>query len=149
MRRMAFSVRTMKEILRDPLNILFGLGFPVILILLLSAIQANIPVSLFKIESLTPGISVFGLSFLSYADCEGQRERSAAKVIYYTDDRDGFYSWLCAAGLTYCCFAKRSLLYGGDSSRTASYCNYHICCNFYDTGGVVFHRVRTCLWEYV
>ena len=65
MRRMAFSVRTMKEILRDPLNILFGLGFPVILILLLSAIQANIPVSLFKIESLTPGISVFGLSFMT------------------------------------------------------------------------------------
>lgn len=65
MRLLAFSGRTAKEILRDPLNICFGLGFPLVLILLLSAIQANIPVSLFEIESLTPGITVFGLSFMT------------------------------------------------------------------------------------
>lgn len=65
MRLLTFSGRTAKEILRDPLNIGFGLGFPLILILLLSAIQANIPVSLFEIASLTPGITVFGLSFLT------------------------------------------------------------------------------------
>ena len=55
----------MKEILRDPLNLAFGLGFPLVLILLLSAIQANIPVSLFEIQHLTPGIAVFGLSFMT------------------------------------------------------------------------------------
>lgn len=65
MRVLAFSGRSAKEILRDPLNLGFGLGFPIILILMLSAIQANIPVSLFEIESLTPGITVFGLSFLT------------------------------------------------------------------------------------
>lgn len=65
MRMLTFSSRTAKEILRDPLNLGFGLGFPVILILLLSAIQANIPVSLFEIESLTPGIAVFGLAFMT------------------------------------------------------------------------------------
>lgn len=65
MRLLTFSGRTAKEILRDPLNLGFGLGFPIILILLLSAIQANIPVSLFEIESLTPGITVFGLSFMT------------------------------------------------------------------------------------
>lgn len=65
MRLLTFSKRTAKEILRDPLNLMFGLGFPVILILLLSAIQANVPVSLFQIESLTPGITVFGLSFMT------------------------------------------------------------------------------------
>lgn len=43
----------------------FGLGFPLVLLILLSAIQANIPVSLFEIESLTPGITVFGLSFMT------------------------------------------------------------------------------------
>lgn len=53
------------EILRDPLTIGFGLGFPVVLLLLLSAIQANIPVELFAIEMLTPGITVFGLAFLT------------------------------------------------------------------------------------
>ena len=60
-----FSLRTAKEILRDPLNLFFGLGFPVVLLLLLSAIQANIPVSLFEIQTLAPGITVFGLAFLS------------------------------------------------------------------------------------
>lgn len=65
MRLMAFSGRTAKEILRDPLNLGFGLGFPIVLIVMLSAIQANIPVSLFEIESLCPGIAVFGLSFMT------------------------------------------------------------------------------------
>lgn len=65
MRLLAFTTRTAKEILRDPLTVLFGLGFPIVLILLLSAIQANVPVSLFEIDSLTPGITVFGLSFMT------------------------------------------------------------------------------------
>lgn len=65
MKLKAFSSRTAKEILRDPLNLAFGLGFPVVLILLLSAIQANVPVQLFAIESLAPGIAVFGLSFMT------------------------------------------------------------------------------------
>ena len=65
MKMLTFAGRTAKEILRDPLTLLFGLGFPLILLLLLSAIQANIPVSLFEIQSLTPGITVFGLSFVT------------------------------------------------------------------------------------
>ncbi len=65
MRMLTFAQRNTKEILRDPLNLSFGLGFPLVLILLLSAIQANVPVSLFEIEHLTPGVTVFGLSFMS------------------------------------------------------------------------------------
>ena len=65
MRMLTFSGRTWKEILRDPINLGFGLGFPVVLILLLSAIQANVPVSLFEIEMLAPGMTVFGLSFIT------------------------------------------------------------------------------------
>ena len=65
MKMMTFADRNKKEILRDPLNLCFGLGFPLILILLLSAIQANIPVALFEIEHLTPGITVFGLAFMT------------------------------------------------------------------------------------
>ncbi len=61
----AFASRNTKEILRDPLNLFFGLGFPLVLILLLSAIQANIPVALFEIQHLTPGITIFGLSFMT------------------------------------------------------------------------------------
>lgn len=65
MRMLSFASRNTKEILRDPINLAFGLGFPLILILLLSAIQVNIPVKLFEIGHLTPGITVFGLSFMS------------------------------------------------------------------------------------
>ena len=65
MRMLTFSKRCAKEILRDPINLGFGLGFPLVLLYLLSAMQANIPVSLFEINSLTPGVSVFGLSFLT------------------------------------------------------------------------------------
>ena len=50
---------------RDPLTLAFGLGFPLILMLLLSAIQANVPVPLFEIEHLAPGLTVFGLSFMT------------------------------------------------------------------------------------
>ncbi len=65
MRIRTFAIRNAKEMLRDPLTLAFGLGFPLVLLLLLSAIQANIPVSLFEIESLAPGIAVFGLSFVT------------------------------------------------------------------------------------
>ena len=64
-RMLVFSRRCAREILRDPLTALFGLGFPVAVLLLLSAIQKNVPAPVFEIESLTPGIAVFGLSFLS------------------------------------------------------------------------------------
>lgn len=65
MKMLAFANRNAKEILRDPLTLCFGLGFPIVLILLLSAIQANIPVPMFEIEHLSPGIAVFGLSFMT------------------------------------------------------------------------------------
>ncbi len=65
MRIFCFASRVTKEIIRDPLNLFFGLGFPLVLLILLSAIQANIPVSLFEIQSLVPGITVFGLSFIT------------------------------------------------------------------------------------
>ena len=65
MKMYSFALRNTKEILRDPLNLFFGLGFPLVLLLLLSAIQANIPVSMFEIDHLTPGLTVFGLSFMT------------------------------------------------------------------------------------
>ena len=65
MKMLTLANRNAKEILRDPLNLFFGLGFPLVLILLLSAIQANIPVEMFEIGHLAPGIAVFGLSFMT------------------------------------------------------------------------------------
>ena len=65
MRTRAFASRNFKEMVRDRLNLAFGLGFPIVLLLLLSMIQSNIPVSLFQIDQLAPGVAVFGLSFIS------------------------------------------------------------------------------------
>lgn len=61
----AFAVRNAKEMLRDRLNFAFGLGFPLVLLLLLSMIQANVPVELFAIRQFAPGVAVFGLSFIA------------------------------------------------------------------------------------
>ena len=87
MRLLTFTNRTAKEILRDPLTVIFGLGFPLVLILLLSAIQANVPVSLFEIGSLTPGITVFGLSFMTLFSATlvaKDRESSLMQRLYTT-----------------------------------------------------------------
>ena len=65
MRMLVFAKRNLKEIIRDPLNLCFLFGFPIVLMLLLSAIQANIPVSMFEINHLAPGVVVFGLAFMT------------------------------------------------------------------------------------
>ena len=87
MRILTFSRRCAKEILRDPVNLAFGLGFPLVLLLLLSAIQANIPVELFAIESLAPGVAVFGLSFMTLFSATlvaKDRESSFLQRLYTT-----------------------------------------------------------------
>ena len=65
MRSLVFARRTGREILRDPLTVIFGLGFPLVVLLLLTAIQKNVPVPLFDLERLTPGVAVFGQSFIT------------------------------------------------------------------------------------
>ena len=87
MKLRAFSVRTAKEILRDPLNLAFGLGFPLVLLALLSAIQANVPVALFEIQELAPGIAVFGLAFLTLFSAQlvaKDRESALLQRLYTT-----------------------------------------------------------------
>jgi ABC-2 type transport system permease protein len=82
MRSSILAIRNLKEILRDPLNLAFGLGFPLVVLLLLSAIQANIPVDLFTIERITPGIAVFGLSFFSlFAGMLISKDRSSSYLM--------------------------------------------------------------------
>lgn len=92
MRMMTFARRCAREILRDPLTLGFGLGFPLVLLLLLSAIQANIPVSLFEINTLTPGITVFGLSFMTLfsATLVAKDRESAFLQRLYTTPLTGF-----------------------------------------------------------
>lgn len=62
---LVFAGRNAREMLRDKMTLIFGLGFPVVLLLLMQLIQANIPVDLFSIGKLIPGTALFGLSFIS------------------------------------------------------------------------------------
>ena len=92
MRMLTFAKRCTKEILRDPINLCFGLGFPLVLLLLLSSLQANIPVGLFEIDTLTPGITVFGLSFMTLfsATLIAKDRESAFLQRLYTTPLTGF-----------------------------------------------------------
>lgn len=69
MRTLVFASRNTKEILRDIFTLIFGLLFPLVLLVLLSAINSSIPegagMKLFEVSNLVPGIAVFGLSFIS------------------------------------------------------------------------------------
>ncbi len=65
MKLFVFSSRTLKEIMRDPLSLFFGLVFPIFLLILLTLMNQNIPGDIFDITELTPGIAVFGLSFMA------------------------------------------------------------------------------------
>lgn len=68
MRMKAFALRNVKEMLRDPLSYIFGLGMPLVMLLLMTAVDAAIPPeaenTLYRIDSMTPGIAVFGLTFV-------------------------------------------------------------------------------------
>ena len=67
MRMLAFAGRNRKEILRDPLSLVFGVGFPVALLGMMTMMQhsLNAPVVVFGLDVFTPGMAVFGLSFIS------------------------------------------------------------------------------------
>ena len=78
-RMLCFAGRCVREIARDPLTVFFGLAFPLVLLLLMTLIQANIPVDMFRIEHLAPGVVVFGQSFLTlFSAMLISRDRSTA-----------------------------------------------------------------------
>lgn len=69
MRMFLFAKRNIKEILRDPINLFFGLGFPLVLLALLSIINSAIPPeaknTMFQINNLAPGLTMFGSVFIA------------------------------------------------------------------------------------
>ena len=69
MKMLAFAKKCAKETVRDPITLGFGLGLPIALLLLLTAINSNIPseaeMNIFSLQKLAPGVSVFALSFLT------------------------------------------------------------------------------------
>ena len=64
----AFASRNAKEILRDPLSYIFCLGFPVVMLVIMTIVNESIPpeagMDIFNIDKLSPGVTVFGLTFI-------------------------------------------------------------------------------------
>lgn len=60
-----FATRNRKELLRDPMSLIFSIGLPLVLLLFISAIQKKVPVDIFKIEKFAPGIIIFSFTFIT------------------------------------------------------------------------------------
>ena len=73
MRSIIFCKRTIKELLRDPLSYVFCLGFPLVMLIMMTIVNQSIPeeagMELFRIQSLAPGIALFGLTFVMLFTC--------------------------------------------------------------------------------
>lgn len=83
MKSVVFGKRTFTEIVRDPLSYIFCLGFPLIMLILMSIINQSIPqeanMDVFQIQNLAPGIAVFGLTFVMLFTClQVSKDRSTA-----------------------------------------------------------------------
>lgn len=92
----AFSVRNFKEIIRDPLSYIFCLGFPLVMLVVMSLVNESIPpeagMTIFRIDNLAGGIAVFGLTFLMLFVCLSvSKDRSGAFLVrlYATPMRSG------------------------------------------------------------
>ena len=63
MRILNFAKRNFKEIMRDPLSIIFSVLLPLFLLFIFK--QINIPSESYELHNFTPGIVVFGFSFIT------------------------------------------------------------------------------------
>ncbi len=63
MRMLNFAKRNFKELIRDPLSLVFEIALPVFLLFIFQ--QFKLPDEIYKIENFTPAIILFGFSFIS------------------------------------------------------------------------------------
>ena len=87
----AWMSRNIKEILRDPLTLIFGIGLPILLLGLMTVINAAVPVQVWQFlpENFVPGMAVFSLSFVTlFSGLLLAKDRSSA-----------FLSRVCASPL--------------------------------------------------
>ena len=63
MRILTFANRNFKEIIRDPLSIIFAIILPLFLLFIFQ--QFKIPNDIYKIENFTPGIIIFSFAFIT------------------------------------------------------------------------------------
>lgn len=95
-RTLAFASRNLKEIVRDPLSYVFCLGFPLVMLVVMTLVNDGIPaeanMTIFRIDNLAGGIAVFGLTFVMLFVCLSvSKDRSGAFLmrLYATPMRSG------------------------------------------------------------
>ncbi len=86
MRGLVFSNRTFKEILRDPLSYIFCVGFPIVMLIVMTIVNDGIPIesgmTVFQLKNLTPGIMVFGYGFVMLFTCiQVSKDRTTALIM--------------------------------------------------------------------
>ena len=63
MRMLNFAKRNFKELIRDPLSLIFEIALPLFLLFIFQ--QFNIPDEIYSIENFTPSIILFGFAFIT------------------------------------------------------------------------------------
>ena len=86
MKSKVFAVRTWKEIMRDPLSYIFCLGFPIVMLVIMSIIDQSIPAEagpqVFRVQNLAPGIAYFGLTFMMlFTSIQVSKDRATALLL--------------------------------------------------------------------
>lgn len=86
MKSTVFAVRVSKEILRDPLSYIFCLGFPILMLVIMSVVDSSIPaqanMDIFHIYNLAPGIAYFGLTFVMlFTATQVSKDRNGALLL--------------------------------------------------------------------
>ncbi len=85
-RTVVFAKRNFKEILRDPLSYMFCLGFPVVMLVVMSVVNESIPpeagLGIFRIDMLAPAVGFFGLMFtMLFAAMQVSKDRCSSFLI--------------------------------------------------------------------
>lgn len=155
MRFLNFSSRNRKEILRDPLSLVFGIGFPVIMLALFSVLSNSIqgmPKEIFSISNFAPDMVVFGLSFITLflgTLMANDRKSSFLARLFSSplkerlclgipvpNGNNGYFAGYC---MLYCIINFRLRIYTKDFPCT--------CC-YYSSKSFV-HFIRSVTWNFL
>lgn len=80
MRMLNFAKRNFKELTRDPISLVFEIVVPVFLLFIFQ--QIKLPEEVFRVENFTPGIIIFGLSFITlFTGALVAKDRSSSLLI--------------------------------------------------------------------
>ena len=98
-RAAAFTSRNIKELIRDPLSYIFCLGFPIVMLIIMSVVNSSIPpeagMTVFRIDNLAGGVAVFGQTFVmlfTALTVAGDRSHSFLVRLYATPMRSADFT---------------------------------------------------------